>query len=133
MAISTGIYTWYQQKSQPATGANSQMKVIMYIMPVFLLIFLNNYASGLSLYYLCSNVITISQTTLIRAFVDDEKLLAQMRQNQKAKKGKGKGKNPSRSKSRLERWAEAQQKKQQAMAKEQKKSQGKNRQQRRKK
>ena len=135
MAISTGIYTWYQQKSQPATGANSQMKVIMYIMPVFLLIFLNNYASGLSLYYLCSNVITISQTTLIRAFVDDEKLLAQMRQNQKAKKGKGKGKgkNSSRPKSRLERWAEAQQKKQQALAKEQKKAQGKNRQQRRKK
>ncbi|MEM6765251.1 MAG: membrane protein insertase YidC [Bacteroidota bacterium] len=133
MAISTFIYTWYQQKSQPATGANSQMKVIAYIMPVFLLVFLNNYASGLSLYYLCSNVITISQTTLIRAFMDDEKLLAQMRENKKARKGKGKGKNKNRPKSRLEKWAEAQQKKQQTLTKNQKKAQAKNRQQRRKK
>jgi len=129
MAISTFVYTFYQQKSQPTAGANPAMKYIAYFMPIVLLIFLNNYASGLSLYYLTSNIISISQTLLIRRTINDEDLLAQMRDTQKQMKGK-KGK--KKSKSRLEKWVEGQQKKQQEMMKDRKKSAGPNRRSRRK-
>jgi len=88
------------------------MKYIAYIMPIFLLFFLNGYASGLSLYYLTSNIISISQTILIRRFVDDDKLLAQLRENQKANKKKKGKKKP---KGRVQKWMEDQQKKQQQM------------------
>ncbi|MEO0472466.1 MAG: membrane protein insertase YidC [Bacteroidota bacterium] len=125
MAISTFVYTYFQQKSQPATGTNAQFKYIAYIMPIFLLVFLNNYASGLSLYYFVSNLISISQTMGIRYFMDDEKILAQLRETQKASKKKKKGKGGSKGGSnassgggsRLERWLEKQQKKQQEVAK----------------
>ncbi len=125
MAASTFVFTYFQQKSQPATGAQAQMKYIAYFMPLVLLIFLNSYASGLSLYYLVSNVISIAQTVLIRKFVNDEKLLADMREaakTNKGKKGKGSGKS-TQSKSRMERWVENQQKKQQEMLKARKKQQ----------
>ncbi len=139
MAISTFIYTYFSQQSQPSTGANSQFKMIAYIMPVFLLFFLNSYASGLSLYYLTSNILQITQTTVIRNFfVNDEKLLAEMRENQKQKQSKKKGKKGGKggggNKSRLERWVEKQQKKQEQMMKDrQKQGGGNNRQSRRKK
>ncbi|GAB4414895.1 MAG: membrane protein insertase YidC [Bacteroidia bacterium] len=117
MAISTFVYTYFQQQSQPTTGgaAAQQMKYISYFMPIFLLVFLNNYSAGLSLYYLTSNILQILQTTLIRQFLDDEKLLAKMREFQKqskSKDGKG-GANGAAKKSRLEIWLESQQKRQQ--------------------
>ncbi|MEO0898401.1 MAG: membrane protein insertase YidC [Bacteroidota bacterium] len=132
MAISTFIYTFYSQQSQPTAGAaGNQMKVMAYIMPVFLLFFLNSYAAGLSLYYLTSNILQITQTTLIKKlFVNDEKLLAEMRENQKKNKKKGKG-GKGKPKSRLERWVEDQQKKQEAMMKERQKQSGKGRSNRR--
>ncbi|MEL6651837.1 MAG: membrane protein insertase YidC [Bacteroidota bacterium] len=120
MAISTFVFTFYQQKSQPS-AANNQMKYIAYIMPIFLLFFLNSYASGLSLYYLMSNIISISQTLLIRRFVDDDKLLAQLRENQKANKKK---KNKKKPKGRIQKWMEDQQKKQQQMMKQQQNNNG---------
>ncbi len=135
MAISTFVYTFYSQKSQPTAG-NAQMKYIAYIMPVFLLVFLNNYASGLSLYYFAANLITIAQTTGIRYFINDEKLLEEMRQKQKTKKGKGKkggkGGAPVKTKSRLERWVENQQKKQEGVVKQRQQAKGGNRSTRRK-
>ncbi|MCI4668355.1 MAG: membrane protein insertase YidC [Bacteroidia bacterium] len=138
MAISTFVFTYFTQQSQPSTGANSQMKMIAYIMPVFLLVFLNSYAAGLSLYYLTSNLLNITQVTLIRnVFVKDEKLLAEMREKQKlakkSKKGKGGKGGGGANKSRLERWVENQQKKQEAMMKERQKQSGNNRSTRRKK
>ena len=132
MAISTFFFTWYQQKSQP-TQSNPALKYVAYILPVFLLVFLNNYASGLSLYYLTSNILSISQNMLIRRTIDDEKLLTEMRESQKKGKGKKKGGNKGGGKNRLERWAEAQQKKQQEMQKQRNAGAAKNRQGRRKK
>ena len=131
MAISTFFYTWYQQKSQP-TQANPALKYVAYILPFFLLIFLNNYASGLSLYYLTSNILSIAQNAIIGRFVDDEKLLAEMRNSQK--KGK-KGEKAGGGKSRLESWMEKQQKKQQELLRERqaKSAAPKNRQERRNK
>ena len=136
MAISIFIYTYFSQKSQP-TSANPQMKYIAYFMPVIFLVFLNNYASGLSLYYFASNLISIAQTTFIRYTLDDEKLLDQMRKNQKTKGGKGKNKKggtAKKSRGRLESWVEKQQKKQEEMMKQRKQMQkgGNSRQSRRK-
>ncbi len=131
MAISTFFYTWYQQKSQP-TQANPALKYVAYILPFFLLIFLNNYASGLSLYYLTSNILSIAQNAIIGRFVDDEKLLSEMRNSQK--KGK-KGDKPAGGKGRLESWMEKQQKKQQELMRDrqEKAAPPKNRQERRNK
>jgi len=47
----------------PSGGPN--MKVFMYIMPVMLLFIFNNFASGLSLYYLVYNVLSIGQQVII--------------------------------------------------------------------
>jgi YidC/Oxa1 family membrane protein insertase len=63
------------------TGANQQMpgmKLMMYLMPVMMVLWFNNYSAGLSYYYFLSNVITIGQTLLIRRMVDENKLLEQL-------------------------------------------------------
>lgn len=128
MALSTFVYTYYQQQSQPATGANAQMKYIAYFMPLFLLVFLNSYASGLSLYYFMSNLIQIIQTTVIRKFiVNDEKLLKEMRDTQKSLKKKGGKGGAKKPKGRLEKWMENQQKKQQETLKQRKANNSPNR------
>lgn len=116
MVASIYVYTYFQQKSQATnTAAMPFLKYLPYIFPVMFLIFLNNYASGLSWYYFAANIISIIQTTAIRATLNDEKLLTEMRAaaTKKPKKGKGgKGNAKGGGKSRLERWAEKQQAKQ---------------------
>ena len=59
------------------------MKYMMYFMPVMFLFIFNDYASGLSYYYLVSLLITIGQTFLFRLFVNDEKLLRKIEENKK--------------------------------------------------
>ena len=113
MVVSIYVYTYFQQKSQGTnTAAMPMLKYIPYVFPIMFLIFLNNYSSGLSWYYFAANIISIIQTTGIRATLDDDKLLAQMRAVASSKKKKGKGKGGKTGKSRLERWAEKQQAKQ---------------------
>lgn len=60
------------------------MKVIMYISPLLMLFFFNNYASGLSLYYFVSNLITIFIMLAIKKFIlDEDKIHAQIQENKK--------------------------------------------------
>ncbi|WP_029038618.1 membrane protein insertase YidC [Salinimicrobium xinjiangense] len=67
------------------------MKFIMYLSPLFMLIFFNNYASGLSLYYLTSNLITIGIMLVIKHFIlDEEKIHARIQENKKKPKKQGK-------------------------------------------
>ena len=82
MTIVNVIYTRINMQTMD-TGANQMpgMKTMMQIMPVMFLFIFNNYASGLSYYYLISTLITIGQIYLIRSFVDDKKLLAQLNEN----------------------------------------------------
>jgi len=54
------------------------MKWMMYLMPVMFLFMFNNYASGLSYYYFIATLISIIQTYVIRATVDEKKMLAQL-------------------------------------------------------
>ncbi len=59
------------------------MKTMMYLMPIMFLFILNNYSAGLSYYYFLANVITIGQTYLIRSFIDEDKIRAQLQVNKK--------------------------------------------------
>jgi YidC/Oxa1 family membrane protein insertase len=69
------------QTSQPGMP---NMKFIMYLMPVMMLFFFNNYASGLSLYYFISNVLTIILMLIIKNFIiDDNKILTEIEENKK--------------------------------------------------
>ncbi|MCB0466460.1 MAG: membrane protein insertase YidC, partial [Aequorivita sp.] len=58
-----------QQNQQPGMP---NMKFLMYLSPLFMLVFFNNYASGLSLYYFVSNLITIGIMLVIKNFIIDE-------------------------------------------------------------
>ena len=75
MTLSTLLYTHFNNQ---ITGASGQMKYIGYIMPVVFLGVLNDYASGLTLYYLVSNLVTFGQQWVIRKRVNDDKLRAQI-------------------------------------------------------
>ena len=55
-----------QQMMSPSQTGGVNMKVIMYMMPIMMLFFFNNYASGLSLYYFISNVLTIILMLVIK-------------------------------------------------------------------
>ena len=79
MVVSTRINMQQTDTGQQMPG----MKVMMYMMPVMMLFFFNSYASGLSLYYLVSNLITFGQMTLIKRSINEEKLLKKLNQNQK--------------------------------------------------
>jgi len=71
-------------QSQPGMP---NMKFIMYLSPVFMLIFFNNYPSGLSLYYFISNLITIGIMLVIKNYIiDDAKIHAQIQENKKKPK-----------------------------------------------
>ncbi|NQU54386.1 MAG: membrane protein insertase YidC [Bacteroidetes bacterium] len=82
MTITTVFSTKLSQQSQ-ASSAMPGMKTMMYMMPVMFLFILNNYSAGLSYYYFLANLITIGQTYLIRSFVDEDKVRAQLQVNKK--------------------------------------------------
>ncbi len=71
-----------QQQQQPGMP---NMKFIMYLSPLFMLVFFNNYASGLSLYYFVSNLITIGIMLVIKNFIIDEEKIHAKIQVKKAK------------------------------------------------
>lgn len=86
MAVSL-FFTSKINYAQSAGMSNQQMPgmkfMMLYLMPVMLLLWFNNYASGLSWYYLLSNLITMGQTFAFRYIVDDKKLHAKMMENSK--------------------------------------------------
>ena len=58
------------------------MKFIMYLMPVMMLFFFNNYASAFSLYYFISNILTILIMISIKYFIiDEDKIRLQVQEN----------------------------------------------------
>ncbi|CAM4314187.1 membrane protein insertase YidC [Gillisia limnaea] len=86
MMMTTG-----QTMSQNQQPGMPNMKFIMYLSPIFMLFFFNNYASGLSLYYFTSNLITIGIMLVIKyAIIDEEKIHAKIQENKKKPKKQGK-------------------------------------------
>ncbi len=69
-------------QNMPTQPGMPNMKFIMYLMPFMMLIFFNNYASGLSLYYFISNLITIGIMLVIKnVIIDNDKIHAQIQEN----------------------------------------------------
>lgn len=86
MQMTTGQSMQMQQ--QPGMP---NMKFIMYLSPIMMLFFFNNYASGLSLYYFISNLITIFIMLAIKNYIlDEEKIHAQIQENKKKPKKENK-------------------------------------------
>lgn len=77
------------QEGMPDMG--KIMKVMIYISPLMMLFFFNNYASGLSLYYFVSNTITIGIMLVIKNYiVDNDKIHAKIQENKAKPKAEGK-------------------------------------------
>lgn len=85
MMMTTGQTMQQQQPGMP------NMKFIMYLSPLMMLVFFNNYASGLSLYYFISNLITIGIMLVIKnVIIDEDKIHAKIQENKKKPKKQGK-------------------------------------------
>ena len=69
---------------QPTQPGMPNMKFIMYLMPVFMLFFFNNYSAGFSLYYFISNILTILIMLMTKHFIiDEDKIRLQIQENKK--------------------------------------------------
>ena len=110
MTVTNIVYTRINMANSP-TQQTGAMKWMMYLMPVFFLVFFNQYAAALSYYYFVSLLITIGQTYLCRRFVNEKKLRAHMLA-QAAK--------PRKKSGFMARLEEAQRKQQAAMREQQK-------------
>lgn len=117
MTVANFGYTFITMQNQSTDPNMKVMKWMMYLMPLMFLFIFNDYAAGLSYYYLLSLGFTILQTMIFRWSIDDEKLLRQMEENAKKKSAKPK----SGFMARLEKM----QQEQQRMAREQAKANAK--------
>ncbi|MBD5225729.1 MAG: membrane protein insertase YidC [Bacteroidales bacterium] len=81
MTATNIIYTRINMQNQPSSSSMPGMKVMMYLMPLMFLFIFNDYAAGLSYYYLLSLLITIAQTYIFRLCTDDEKVHARLMAN----------------------------------------------------
>lgn len=86
MTVTNIIYTRVNMQNSP--GQMPGMKWMMYLMPVFFMIFFNNYAAGLSYYYFLSLLITIAQTYAFRFIIKEEDVRRTMAENAKKPKKK---------------------------------------------
>jgi len=81
MAATTLWYTYMNSGNmqQPKQPGMPDMRVIMYIFPVLMIFFFNDFSSGLSYYYFISTLISIIIMVVIkRFFVDEDKLKIKM-------------------------------------------------------
>jgi len=80
MTATNIVFTKLNMANTPTNDqmGGGMMKWMMYLMPLMFLFMFNNYASGLSYYYFVSTLIAIAQTYLIRATVDEKKMLAEL-------------------------------------------------------
>ncbi len=87
MQLTTGDQMASQPTQEGMPDMAKMMKYMMYFSPIMMLFFFNNYASGLSLYYFISNVISIGIILVIKNYIlDEDKIHAQMQENKKKPK-----------------------------------------------
>jgi len=85
MAATTLVYTYMNSGNmqQPTQPGMPDMKVMMYIFPVLMIFFFNDYSSGLSYYYFISTLFSILLMVAIKKFfVNEEKLKVKMMERQ---------------------------------------------------
>lgn len=116
MTATNIIYTYTTMQSQ--SNSMPGMKWMMYLMPVFFMVFFNNYASGLSYYYFLSLLITIIQTMIFRRVIKEEDVRKAMAEN---------AKKPRKKSGFMARLEEAQRQQQAMLKAQQQKNNGKGR------
>jgi YidC/Oxa1 family membrane protein insertase len=105
MSVTTLLYTWMNSGNmqQPQQPGMPNMKVIMYIFPVMMIFFFNNYSAGLSYYYFISTLVSILIMVIIKQFfADEDKLRAKMAERKAQAVANPKEKKKSRFQERLE-------------------------------
>jgi YidC/Oxa1 family membrane protein insertase len=113
MTVTTFVYTLINQSYQPPQ--QKELKYLPYFMPLIFLTFLNSYSAALSYYYFLANLFSIGQTFLFKAFVNEDKLKAQIEEKKKQKAGAGASSSGGGMQGRMQEWMEKQQRKQQAL------------------
>ncbi|MDO7172785.1 membrane protein insertase YidC [Mariniflexile sp. AS56] len=87
MRLTTGDQMASQPTQEGMPDMAKMMKYMMYFSPLMMLFFFNNYASGLSLYYFISNLISIGIILVIKNYIlDEDKIHAQIQENKKKPK-----------------------------------------------
>ncbi|WP_053977466.1 membrane protein insertase YidC [Mangrovimonas xylaniphaga] len=87
MRMTTGQQMTAQPVEEGMPDMQKMMKVMLYISPLMMLVFFNQYASGLSLYYFISNLISIGIMLVIKNFIiDEDKVLAKIQHKKKQPK-----------------------------------------------
>jgi YidC/Oxa1 family membrane protein insertase len=91
MKMTTGDQAMAQPPQDGMPDMGKIMKIMIYLSPLMMLLFFNNYGSGLSLYNFISNLITIGIMIVIKKYVVDEKKIhAQIQENKLKPKTQGK-------------------------------------------
>ena len=91
MKMTTGDQAMTQPQQEGMPDMGKIMKVMIYVSPIMMLFFFNNYASGLSLYYFISNLITIGIMLVIKKYiVKEDKIHAQIQENKTKEKKESK-------------------------------------------
>lgn len=82
MRMTTGQNMAMQPTQEGMPDMAKMMKYMIYFSPLLMLLFFNNYASGLSLYYFVSNLISIGIMLVIKNYIiDEDKVLAKIQVN----------------------------------------------------
>ena len=82
MKMTTGDQMASQPTQEGMPDMSKIMKVMIYFSPILMLVFFNQYASGLSLYYFISNLISIGIMLVIKNYIlDEDKTHAQIQVN----------------------------------------------------
>ena len=118
MAATTLVYTYMNSGNmqQPTQPGMPDMRIMMYIFPVMMIFFFNDYSSGLSYYYFISTLVSILMMIAIkRFFVDEDKLREKMAARQ------AKAEATPKKKSKFQERLEEMQRKQMEMQKNKKK------------
>ncbi|WP_277632911.1 membrane protein insertase YidC [Avrilella dinanensis] len=91
MKMTTGDQTSSMPQQEGMPDMSKLMKIMIYISPVMMMFFFNNYASGLSLYYFTSNLITIGIMYVIKyRIINEDKVKAQIEENKTKERPKNK-------------------------------------------
>ena len=61
LGLSMFLLQWLNLRAAPAGSQQAQMKIMMYVMPVFMTVLFLNFASGLNLYYASMNFASLPQ------------------------------------------------------------------------
>ncbi|MDN3707045.1 membrane protein insertase YidC [Myroides ceti] len=91
MKMTTGDQAQMTTPQEGMPDMSKIMKIMIYISPLMMLFFFNNYASGLSLYYFISNLITIGIMYVIKnKIVKEDKIKAKIEENKTKERPKSK-------------------------------------------